>query len=645
MKLIIVESPTKARTLSRFLGPDFKIMASMGHVRDLPKKKLGVDEENNYKPSYEALVDKKKTIKELKSAAVKARAVILATDPDREGEAIAYHVKHLCSGAKFGRITFHEITKDAVLQALNRAGSINMALVHAQQARRVLDRLVGYKLSPLLWRKVRRGLSAGRVQSVTVRLIVERERLIKDFKPEDYWEFYARLFKDKASRFFTAKLVRIDDKKVAVGDKKKANKITAELKKAKYEVVKVAKNEVIKNPPPPFITSSLQRNAANLYRYSARRTMSLAQRLYEAGLITYHRTDSVTLSAQAIKMLRGHIRKEYGANYLPPTARQYKTKAKSAQEAHEAIRPTKLVYKRELKGAESKLFQLIKNRALASQMASAVYDKTTVEVKAGKKYLFRKTAQDLKFDGFLKLWEKADQEIDPEAVVLAKINTKDKLNLKELKTEAKQTQPPGRYTEAGLIRALENRGIGRPSTYAPIITTIQSRQYVEKEEGHFCPTPVGMAVTEFLEKNFPKIMDYEFTAGMEDNLDKVALKEEKWQAVIDDFYKPFAKNLKTVGNKAKRVEIPTEKIGKKCPKCKKGEQVIRVGRFGKFLSCSRFPDCEWKDTYKEVIKGVKCPECGGKILVRQTRAGKRFFGCEKYPKCKWASWRRPKPLN
>jgi DNA topoisomerase-1 len=642
MQLVIVESPTKARTLSRFLSSRYQILASMGHVRDLPKKKLG----QQYRPTYVQVPGKRDVIAKLKQAAAKADVVILATDPDREGEAIAYHVLKLLTSKtkhlKPARITFHEITRTAVKQALQNPGEVNMALVHAQQARRVLDRLVGYQLSPLLWRKIRKGLSAGRVQSVAVRLIVERERQIKMFVPEDFWEFYALVYARTKNEFFTAKLIKVEDRPAEVKDQKQAKVIETGLNRADYQIQVVKSQSVSQNPPPPFITSTLQRTAANLFKYSARRTMSIAQRLYEAGLITYHRTDSVTLSGQATSILRNYIKKEFSSRYLPPAARVYKTKSKSAQEAHEAIRPTKLVYRRQLKPEEARLFELIKNRALCSQMASAVWEKTTIDILAGSSYLLRKTSQVLQFDGFLKLWGKSASQSDPEAEALKGLQTGDKLKLKKLKIEAKQTQPPSRYTEAGLIKALEDRGIGRPSTYAPIITTVQRRQYVEKQEGRFLPTPVGMAVTGFLEKHFDKVMDYDFTAKMEDNLDKVAAKEEQWHQVVDEFYQPFAKTLKSVGEHSKRVEIPTEKVGKKCPECEKGEQVIRVGRFGKFLSCSRFPDCKWKDTYREVVKDVKCLDCGGQVLVRQTKRGKRFYGCSAYPKCQWASWRKPK---
>ncbi len=644
MKLVIVESPTKAKTLSRFLGKGYEIMASMGHVRDLPRKKMSVDTENGFKPSYEIMPGKKNIIADIKSAGAKAAELILATDPDREGEAIAYHVAYLLKKSqnkiKTVRITFHEITKEAVAKALGEPGIININLVHAQQARRVLDRLVGYKLSPVLWRKVRRGLSAGRVQSVAVRLVVDREREINAFVPENYWEFYAKLYKENKNKHFTAKLIKINDKNAKVGNSDEAERIEQELKKALYKIADIKSEEARQNPVPPFITSTLQRSASNLFHFSAKKTMSTAQRLYEAGLITYHRTDSLALSVQALDMLRAYIKTEYGGRYLPDKPRLYKTKAKSAQEAHESIRPTRLDNIGKLAPEEEKLFELIKKRALSSQMASSVYKRLTIDVSADK-YLLRKNSQELLFDGYLAVWGKKIEE-DPELINIGDLSKGDKLNLSGLKTEAKQTQPPGRYTEAGLIKALEERGIGRPSTYAPIISTIQLRQYVEKESGSFSPTSVGTAVTGFLEENFPKVMDYQFTAQMEDELDSIAGGRQKWQDVIGAFYRPFSGCVEEALAKAKRVEIPTEKTGQKCPECGKGEQVIRVGRFGKFLSCSRFPDCGWKAVYKEVIQGVKCPDCGGEILVRQTKKGKRFYGCSNYPKCKWASWRKPK---
>jgi len=654
MKLVIVESPTKARTLTRFLGNEYQIMASMGHVRDLPRKELGVDIKNNFKPTYVESEGKSEAIGKLKKAASKAGQIILATDPDREGEAIAYHVRVLCSKGKkekFIRITFHEITKAAIEEALRSPGMINMKLVDAQQARRVLDRLVGYKLSPLLWRKVRRGLSAGRVQSPAVRLIVEREREIKDFKPEEFWLIKEKL-KTKKAKYFIAQLIKINDKKLEVGNKKEASLIVTNLKKAQHQVEKIVSKEVKNSPPPPFITSTLQRAGSSLFHWSAKKTMREAQQLYEKGLITYHRTDSVNLAQQAIDKARKYIEEVFGKEYLPEAIRRFKTKSKLAQEAHEAIRPTRISSKlhargragktqsSKLKGDGEKLYKLIFNRFIACQMKEQLLKRNVVDIKADK-YLLRAMGQREVFPGWKKIYQKSsnDQIEKP----LPELSEGELLQLIKVITEQKFTQPPARYTEGSLIKALEERGIGRPSTYASIISTIQNRQYVEKIEGFFQPTLVGETVNDFIIKYFENIVDYDFTAKMEDDLDKIAQGKREWAPVIKEFYSPFAQKLKKVAEKAKRVKIEVEKIGKKCPQCKKGEQVIRLGRFGKFLSCSRFPDCDWKAVYVEKIKGMKCPECKGDIVIRRTKKGKTFYGCSNWPKCKWASWRKPRP--
>lgn len=638
MKLVIVESPTKARTLSRFLGSGYEALASMGHLRDLPKKKLGVDIKNNFRPTYVLVPGKKETIEKLKKTAKKAEKVILATDPDREGEAIAYHISKILDQKKdkIERIVFHEITRRAIEQALAAPGRINSQLVASQQARRILDRLVGYKLSPLLWRKIRRGLSAGRVQSPAVRLIVEREREIKDFKSEEYWIISVDL-KSRKKDIFSAKLIKREDKKIEIKTKNQADKVVADLKKADYQVEKIKKEEAKRFPPPPFITSTLQRAGANVFHWSAKKTMREAQQLYEKGLITYHRTDSVNLASEAIKAVRKYIAKKYPSEYLPEKARLYKTKSKLAQEAHEAIRPTKLEIK-ELKMTidGQKLFRLISNRFIASQMTPQILEKDTVEIKAGE-YLLQASGEIEKFAGYKILYRGRNKKED----FLPELEEGEPLQLIKVKPEQKFTQPPARYNEASLIRALEQRGIGRPSTYAPIISTIQARQYVEKIEGHFEPTPVGETVNDFLLKYFSKIVDYNFTAEMEDDLDRIAQGGKKWEPVVAEFYRPFAKKLTQVEKNAKREEIKAEPIGKKCPQCRKGEQVIRVGRYGKFLSCSRFPECKWKAVFIEKVKGFKCPECKADVLIRKTRTGKRFYGCANYPKCQWASWRKP----
>jgi len=633
MKLIIVESPTKATTLSKFLGSDYSVDSTRGHIKDLPKSKLSIDIEHNFKPDYQEIEKKKAVIKAIKSKAKKAKEVYIATDPDREGEAIAKHVEDILdTKAVVSRITFHEITKKAVEEAIAKPSKVNKDLVDAQISRRVLDRLVGYKLSPLLWKKVRRGLSAGRVQSVAVRLIVDKENEIKAFKPEEYWEIFAKLI-TKDNKDFVVTLV-----KEKVGNKKTADEILKGLEKADYKVINVNKKEVRKSPYPPFTTSTMTQAGARLFGWSAKKTMSTAQRLYEEGLITYHRTDSLNLSADAVNLARGFIGKEYGENYLPEKPHFYKTHSKSAQEAHEAIRPTDSTQELSTVSAEQgaqKLYSLIRRRFLASQMNPAIYDETTIDVSASK-YFLRASGQIMKFDGWRKLFP-----IDSEIVILPEVTKDDELKKEKVWADQKFTMPPARYNEASLIKTLEKLGIGRPSTYAPIISTIQIRSYVEKQEKVFVPTTIGFAVTEFLVTNFPTELDYGFTAEMEEDLDRIAEGKIKWETEMKKFWAPFEKKLKNVEKNAKRVKIETEKLGKKCPDCKDGELVIRVGRFGKFISCSTFPDCKHTEKYLEKV-GVKCPDCKeGDVIVKKSRKGK-FYGCSRYPDCKFASWKLPK---
>jgi len=623
MNLVVVESPTKAKTLSGFLGNDYDFEATMGHVKDLPKSKLGVDVKKNFEPQYEIVEKRREVIEKIKAKSKKSKVIYLATDPDREGEAIAEHVKEIVGDGKTKRIVFHEITKDAVEEAIAHPRSIDENLVDAQIGRRVLDRLVGYGLSPLLWRKVRRGLSAGRVQSVAVRLIVEKEREIEKFKPIEYWEIFAKFEK------FTAQLVK------EVQDKKSADKILADLTKAKYIVSEVKKRQISKNPYPPFTTSTMQQAAARIFGWSAKKTMSVAQGLYEEGLITYHRTDSFNLSSLAVEKSRVFIGKEYGDKYLPEKARFYKTHSKSAQEAHEAIRPTDVSKKPD---AKNKLYDLIWRRFVACQMAAAAYSETTIDVTAGE-YLLRASGQIMIFDGWRKLFN-----LDKEFVDLPEVEKGEILHLEKVWGEQKFTLAPARFNEASLIKTLEKLGIGRPSTYAPIISVIQIRQYVEKKEGKFYPTPIGVAVNDFLLEHFPDVFDYAFTAEMENNLDKVADGLLAWVKTIKDFYTPFDKKVKDVTKNSKRVKIEVEKLGKPCLVCKKGELVVRTGRFGKFISCSRFPDCKYTERYIEKI-GIKCPECGkGDVIIKRTGKGRNFFGCSRYPDCKWASWRKPSNL-
>jgi len=685
MQLIIVESPTKARTLTRFLSRDFRIESTMGHIRDLPQKKLGVKTAQDFAPTYVIIPGKKKVIDQLKNAARKADKIFLATDPDREGEAIAYHVAVVCSNQKpktknqkhilkiekekapdtfdtlgtFQRIVFHEITSSAVKHALENPRAIDMHLVSAQTARRILDRLVGYKLSPLLWYKVRKGLSAGRVQSVAVRLIVEREREIEKFVPVEYWLIDAELKKYLGSEMadapsFLARLIKKNGEKFEVPDKTVAEEIVAELKNCGYEVGNIEKKEVRRWPAPPFITSTLQQRAANLFGWPAKKTMRVAQKLYEQGLITYHRTDSTNLAVEAVQSCRGYINKVYGDKYLPEEPRIYKTKSKVAQEAHEAIRPTDIsrITYHVSPDDEAKLYRLIWKRFVACQMNPAVVEETEVEVLATARenhYLLEARGEVEIFDGWRKVWvqdqrqsafRSASDQRQTEQEQLPPLTKGDELRLIKLLPTQKFTQPPPRYNEASLIKELEKLGIGRPSTYAPIISTIQDRQYVEKEEKKFRPTNLGIAVNDFLLEYFAEILDYQFTAKMEDNLDKIANGEQEWMPVIREFYIPFNTKLISVSRVAERVKPEVETTGETCPECGQGSVVVRIGRFGKFLSCSRFPDCKWKANWREKT-GQACPKCGGEVIIKKTKKGKSFYGCANYPKCNWASWKKP----
>lgn len=632
MDLIVVESPTKAKTLSKFLGSDFEVMATMGHIKDLPKSKLGVDIENNFKPDYVPVVKRENVINELIKEAKKAKKVFLASDPDREGEAISSHVKEILGKrANVFRISFHEITKDAVDAAVKNPRDIDENLVDAQTGRRVLDRLVGYELSPLLWKKVRRGLSAGRVQSVAVRLIVEKEREIEAFKKEEYWEIYCDVKRKEGKKEnFTVLLV-----KEGVANQKESDGIVSELKKSNYKVSDVKKREVVKSSYPPFTTSTMSQAGARLFGWSAKRTMRAAQKLYEEGLITYHRTDSFNISQAAVAKAREFIKKTYGEKYLPESPKYYKTASKVAQEAHEAIRPTSLNEKVEVASDENKLYDIIFRRFVACQMTASIYDETVIDVTSGE-YLLRASGQIMKFDGWRKLFPR-----DENSTALPDVSVSEELQLIKVNPIQKFTEPPPRFNEASLIKTLEKLGIGRPSTYAPIISTIQVRNYVEKDEGTFKPTSIGFAVNDFLVKNFPEELEYQFTAEMEADLDNIATGEKKWADTIKKFWGPFSKKVKVVTKEGKRVKIETEKLGKKCPECKKGELVVRIGRFGKFISCSRFPDCKYTEKYLEKT-GAKCPECKkGDVIVKKSGKGRKFFGCSRYPDCKWASWRKP----
>ncbi len=643
--LIIVESPTKARTLSQFLGGDYQIEATMGHVRDLPKKKLAIDTDHDFKPDYIVVPDKEEIVNKLKQEKQQADNVILATDPDREGEAIAYHVAYLLSdGQPLKRIVFHEITENAVKEALASPREIDMKLVDAQQARRILDRLVGYKLSPLLWRKVRRGLSAGRVQSVAVRIIVEREREIEAFKAEEYWTIQAELSPKvlEAGRSFLANLVSKNEQKIEIKNQDEANQLVQELGNLSYKVKEVRIEETHKSPYPPFTTSTMQQTASILFGWTSKRTMQVAQGLYEQGLITYHRTDSVNLSEQAIGSVRDFVEKQYGKNYLPEAPRIYKTKSKVAQEAHEAIRPTDVNRKpdeipQDGKRDGKKLYELIWKRFVACQTAEAVYEDTKVDIEAGN-FLFRATGSKLKFDG----WKRVSGDDREEENVFPPLSTGDLLELVRLLPTQHFTEPPARFNEASLIKALEEKGIGRPSTYAPIISTIQERQYVEKTDRKFSPTILGKTVNDFLVENFPEIVDVDFTAKMEDNLDSIANGESKWVPVISEFYEPFSKTLDKTKD-VERVKIPVEQTDEICDECG-APLVIRIGRFGKFLACSRFPDCKFTKTLVNKTE-FKCPKCGGDVIIKKTKRGKTFYGCSNYPNCTFAAWKKEDIIN
>jgi DNA topoisomerase-1 len=647
MNLIIVESPTKARTLGKFLGSDYDVEATTGHIKDLPKSTLGIDIEHDFAPDYVDVEKRKDTIKLIKSKSKKAKEIYIATDPDREGEAIAQHVKEILEGkGKVERIAFHEITKEAVTEAIENPREIDRDLVDAQIARRVLDRLVGYKLSPLLWKKVRRGLSAGRVQSVAVRLIVEKEREIEKFKAEEYWEIFSEVKDEKGESKFTVQLIKVGDKNAEVKNKEQSDKIVSDLEKADYKVSDVRKRQVTKSPHPPFTTSTMTQAASRIMGWSSKKTMSVAQKLYEEGLITYHRTDSLNLSLPAVAKARDFIKINYGENYLPEKPRLYKTVSKVAQEAHEAIRPTGLNAKLPVTDDkffedEEKLYELIWGRFIACQMNSSIYDETTIDVTA-LEYLLRAGGQIMKFDGWRRVVP-AKKDSEEVIVALPEISKGTDLDLVKTWADQKFTQPPARYNEASLIKTLEKLGIGRPSTYAPTISVIQIRNYVEKNESkQFVPTTIGVAVNDFLMTNFADTFDYQFTAEMEGELDSVAEGKLPWVKTIKDFWKPFDKKLKDVEKNSKRVKIEVEKLGRKCPYCKEGELVIRTGRFGKFISCSRFPDCKHTEKYLEKV-GVKCPECKeGDVIVKKTGKGRKFFGCSRYPDCKWASWRNPK---
>jgi len=651
-QLIIVESPTKAKTLTRYLKGKYDVVATMGHIRDLPKSDLGVDIEHDFAPRYIIPRDKAKHAKELKAIAKKADTIILATDPDREGEAIAWHVSELlkCEGK---RIVFHEITERAIKEALDNPRTIDLKLVDAQQARRILDRLVGYKLSPLLWQKLsKRWLSAGRVQSVAVRLIVEREREIERFTKKEFWTIdgvfdpaiTAALVSHNGVTYEEILSFDLFDGKytttsTSIASEPQAKAIVVDLK-APFTVTAVDKKEVRRSPAPPYTTSTLQQDAGRKLYFSAKRTMQLAQKLYEEGYITYHRTDSLNLSDKFLDESRAYIAATYGKDYVSDTARKYHTKSKVAQEAHEAIRPTdpNLTNLSNLSNLDfnrdhHRLYELIWKRAVASQAAEAVFDSTTIDVTTSNGYVFEAQGSVIKFEGFLKIMGG-----DIDEVIVPDVSVGQTVTLKEAVPTQHFTNPPPRYTEVSLIKTLEEKDIGRPSTYAPIISTIQDRQYVTKDEKKLVPTELGNSVTDFLVGYFPDILELPFTAKMEQELDAIATGEVAWVPVIREFYTPFEKDLNAAYEKADKVKVAEEVIDEKCPQCQ-NPLVIRMGRFGKFIACSTFPACKYTRQFAEKID-MKCPRDGGDIVIKKTRRGKTFYGCSNYPTCNFAAWKK-----
>jgi len=697
--LVIVESPAKARTIKRFLGKGFEVKASMGHIKDLPEKELGVDVQHGYQPHYTIVKGKQKVIKELKTSARKAEAIYLAPDPDREGEAIAWHVAQVLGvdGKKIHRILFNEVTKRAVSAAVKHPRAIDMSLVNAQQARRIMDRLVGYKVSPFLWRTLYRGLSAGRVQSVALRLICEREERIEQFVPQEYWSIAANL-RGKEGGPFVALLATIDGHKAAVPDQAEAERIVELLREKSFTVTKVEHQKQSRHPPPPFITSSLQQDAARALGFNVRKTMRVAQQLYEGldigqqspvGLITYMRTDAPRVAQEALQEVRRFIEAKFGKAYLPAEPRRYKSK-RGAQEAHEAIRPTSVSRRPEdikphLEKDQYRLYQLIWKRFVASQMKSAVFDVTKVLIEANG-HAFKATGSAPIFDGFLSIYQESQEEkTKEEEGMLPPLSQGERLKLLTLTPEQHFTKPPPRFTEASLVKALETEGIGRPSTYAQIITTLRNRTYVHMEQKRFAPTDLGRTVNKLLVQNFPDIFGVKFTAKMEEELDRVETGEYKWVEVLDDFYQPFSRVLEEANKKKadlkSSLQEPTDQICEKCggemvvkwgrngrflacsnfPQCRNtkpmpGEEpevatsevcdrcgslmVVKTGRFGRFLACSKYPTCR---NTKPLRIGVRCPQegCEGHLIERKTKSGKLFYGCSQYPACTFASWQKP----
>lgn len=723
MTLIIVESPTKARTISKFLGPKFKVKSSFGHIRDLPQREMGVDIENNFQPKYVVNAKAREKVKPLREEAKKAKTVILATDEDREGEAIAWHLSEILkiNPEQNCRIVFHEITKKAIEEALENPRAIDFHLVDAQQARRILDRLVGYELSPLLWKKIKRGLSAGRVQSIALRIIAEREREIEKFQKEEYWTILVKVQPTKLPKVeplspFEASLTHQNDKKVEeivtlklfagdyktkktiIADEKMASEIKSELEKSEYKVSEISKKEIQRTPPPPFITSTLQQAAINSLGFSAKQTMMIAQKIYEQGYITYMRTDSVNLSLASMIAARKTIEKLFGKNYALESPRFYKTRAKGAQEAHEAIRPTypentPEALQGKLDVNQLRLYRLIWRRMIACQMQTAILNsvKVLIDAKgAANNYTLQANGSTIKFDGYLKIY---GDRMPVSENLLPPLAEKEILDLEKINLFQKETAPPPRYTEASLVKVLEENGIGRPSTYAPTISTIIDRKYVDKnEERKLYPLEIGFLVNDLLVEHFPEIVDMKFTAVIEEDLDKIAEGKKEWVPVVREFYKPFHKHLEGKSKEIKKEDI-LEKLDRQCPECG-GDLLVRFGRYGKFIACNNFPNCKYTEKTEEekkleqensgevcdkcgasmVVKrgkygaflgcskypecknikkintakstGAKCPKCEkGEILERHSRKGRLFYGCSEYPKCDFSLWNRPTGKN
>jgi len=652
-KLIIVESPAKANTIKKFLGGRTKVVASMGHIRDLPKSKLGVNIENNFEPEYINIRGKGDLIKSLKKDAKSAKKVYLATDPDREGEAIAWHLAHLLDipEESKSRVTFNEITKTAVQKAIKEPRQIDINLVNAQQARRVLDRIVGYKISPVLWKKVRKGLSAGRVQSVAVKLIVDRENEIESFIPEEYWNIIANLLDTKSKKKFEAKLVGKDNKKIEIHTKEEVDEILKAIDEAKFIVSDVKKGERKRNPAPPFTTSTMQQEASRKLNFSLKKTMSVAQTLYEGvkipekgtvGLITYMRTDSTRISEEARTIAKEVIEGSYGEEYYEN--RYYKTKA-DAQDAHEAIRPTYIEIKPDqikesLTNDQYKLYKLIYNRFLASQMKSAIFDTLAITINANN-YNFKANGQAIKFKGFMTLYVEGTDEKEDVIGQIPLLEVGQEVKKEKIESKQSFTEPPPRYTEASLVKALEEKDIGRPSTYSPTITTIIARRYIEKEAKQLVPTELGKVVNKLLTENFPDIINVEFTADIENEFDEIAEGKENWKQMISEFYAPFEKVLEKVEKELEHVELEEEVSDVPCEKCGK-MMVVKYGRYGKFLACPGYPECKNVKPYIETIE-EPCPKCGAKVQIKKTKTRRTFYICENNPgKCDYISWSKPK---